>query len=97
LSPAIAAAFSGNCQWIDREDDAAGLGGPVEERSFFNVARRDFENHLAVNFDVRLEGKLIGEAVAKCFKKNQASYQTLSSCMRKNGEDETFFYFEKLV
>lgn len=125
-------------------DDVAGLEGPVEERSFFEVARRDFENRLAVNFAVRLDGTLIGEAVlyrfdcrggaelgcridrayagkgygteafaavadwalykvhlsrvvAKCFKENQASYKMLSSCMRKNGEDETFFYFEKLV
>ena len=125
-------------------DDVGGLGGPVEERSFFNVAQRDFENRQAVNFAVRLDGQLIGEAVlyrfdcrgsaelgcridgayaghgygteafaavadwalykvhltrvvAKCFKENQASYKMLSSCMRKNGEDETFFYFEKLV
>ena len=125
-------------------DDVAGLGGPVEERSFFNVAKRDFENHLAVNFAVRLEGKFIGEAVlynfdcrggaelgcridrayaghgygveaftaaaewglyklhlgrvfAKCYKENQASFKMLSACMRRNGEDETFFYFEKLV
>lgn len=125
-------------------DDVAGLGGPVEERSFFNVAQRDFAKHLAVNFAVRLEGKFIGEAVlynfdcrggaelgcridkayagngygteafiaaaewglyklhlgrvvAKCFKENQASYQMLSACMRKKEEDETFFYFEKLV
>ena len=35
--------------------------------------------------------------VAKCFKENQASYKMLSSCMRKTGEDETFFYFETLV
>ena len=125
-------------------DDVGGLGGPVEERSFFEVARRDFENRQAVNFAVRLDGKLIGEAVlyrfdfrggaelgcridtayaghgygteafaavaewalykvhltrvvAKCFKENEASYRMLSSCMRKNGDDETFFYFEKLV
>jgi len=125
-------------------DDVGGLGGPVEERSFFNVAARDFENRLAVNFAVRLDGKLIGEAVlyrfdyrggaelgcridktyagngygteaftavaewglykaqltrvvAKCFKENAASYKMLSSCMRKQGEDDTFFYFEKLV
>ena len=44
-------------------DDVGGLGGPVEERSFFDVARRDFESRQAVNFAVRLEGKLIGEAV----------------------------------
>ena len=125
-------------------DDVGNLGGPVEERSFFNVARRDFENRLAVNFAVRLEGKLIGEAVlynfdgrggaelgcridaayaghgygveafaaaadwglygislnrvvAKCFKENPASYKMLSACMRKRGEDEKFFYFEKMV
>ena len=125
-------------------DDVGGLGGPVEERSFFDVAQRDFENRQAANFAVRLDGKLIGEAVlyrfdcrggaelgcridaayaghgygteafaavadwalykvkltrvvAKCYKENQASYKMLSSCMRKNGEDETFFYFEKLV
>lgn len=125
-------------------DDVAGLGAPVEEHSFYNVAVRDFENRLAVNFAVRLDGKLIGEAVlyrfdyrggaelgcridkayagngygteafsavaewglyqvqlsrvvAKCFKENTASYKMLSSCMRKNGEDETFFHFEKRV
>ena len=125
-------------------DDVGGLGGPVEERSFYEVAKRDFENRLAVNFAVRLEGKLIGEAVlynfdgrggaelgcridkayaghgygveafaaaadwglyrislnrvvAKCFKENTASYKMLSACMRKKGEDEKFFYFEKVV
>ena len=125
-------------------DDVGGLGGPVEERSFFDVAQRDFASGMAVNFAVRLEGKLIGEAVlynfdgrggaelgcridaayaghgygteafaaaadwglykadlsrivAKCFKENGASYKMLSSCMRKKGEDETFFYFEKMV
>ena len=35
--------------------------------------------------------------VAKCYKENAASYKMLSSCMKKCGEDETFFYFEKLV
>lgn len=125
-------------------DDVAGLGAPVRERSFFEVAQRDFDNRLAANFAVRLDGKLIGEAVlynfdcrggaelgcridaafagngygaeafgavadwglysvqlsrvfAKCFKENHASYKMLASCMRRNGEDETFFYFEKLV
>ena len=125
-------------------DDVAGLGGPVEERSFFEVAQKDFANHMAVNFAVRLEGKLIGEAVlyrfdgrggaelgcridracaghgygteafaavaewglyglglyrvvAKCFKENTASYKMLSACMRRKGEDEKFFYFEKIV
>ena len=44
-------------------DDVAGLGGPVEERSFYEVAERDFKNRLAINFAIRLRGKLIGEAV----------------------------------
>ena len=39
----------------------------------------------------------LSRVVAKCYKENQASYKMLSSCMRKNGQDETFFYFEKLV
>lgn len=125
-------------------DDVGGLGGPVEDTSFFDVANRDFANRLAVNFAVRLDGQLIGEAVlyhfdcrggaelgcrvdgahgghgygteafaaaadwalyqvhltrvvAKCFRENTASYKMLSSCMRRCGEDETYFYFEKLV
>jgi RimJ/RimL family protein N-acetyltransferase len=125
-------------------DDVAGLGGPVERDSFYEVARRDFSARTAANFAVRLDGALIGEAVlyrfnyrggaelgcriareyaghgygteafaavadwglyrahltqvvAKCFRENKASYRTLSSCMRKSGEDETFFYFEKTV
>jgi len=35
--------------------------------------------------------------VAKCYKENEASYRMLSGCMRRTGEDETFFYFEKTV
>ena len=35
--------------------------------------------------------------VAKCYKENQASFRMLSSCMRRAGEDETFFYFRKEV
>ena len=35
----------------------------MTERSFCDVARRDFENRMAVNFAVRLNGTLIGEAV----------------------------------
>ena len=108
------------------------------------ATREDFEKRLAVNFAVRLDGKLIGEAVlynfdyrggaelgcridkayagngygteafqaaaewglyqvnlsrvvAKCYRENEASYKMLSSCMRRSGEDDTFFYFEKLV
>ena len=34
---------------------------------------------------------------AKCFKENKASYKMLSSCMRPNGEDDTFYYFVKTV
>lgn len=44
-------------------DDVAGLGTAVEERSFFEVAQRDFAASAAVNFAIRLDGKLIGEAV----------------------------------
>ena len=39
----------------------------------------------------------LNRVVAMCFKENQASYKMLSSCMRKIGEDETFYRFEKLV
>ncbi len=35
--------------------------------------------------------------IGKCYKENIASYQMLSSCMRKVGEDEEFYHFEKLV
>ncbi|MBQ4582006.1 MAG: GNAT family N-acetyltransferase [Oscillospiraceae bacterium] len=120
------------------------LQGQLTEDYFLDVARRDFERRWAVNFAIRLDGKLIGEAVlynvdwrggielgcriapeyaghgygteafaaaaewglygllmervvAKCYKENAASYRMLSSCMRKTGEDDTFFYFEKLV
>ena len=44
-----------------------------------------------------LYGLLMERVVAKCYKQNTASYHMLSSCMRKTGEDDTFFYFEKLV
>ena len=44
-----------------------------------------------------LYGLLMERVVAKCYKENTASYRMLSSCMRKVGEDDTFFYFEKLV
>ena len=33
----------------------------------------------------------------KCFRENRASKRMLEACMRPNGEDETYFYFEKLV
>ena len=35
--------------------------------------------------------------VAKCYRENDASFRMLSSCMRKSGEDATFFYFDKIV
>lgn len=35
--------------------------------------------------------------VAKCFHENEASLRMLASCMRPSGEDERFFYFQKLV
>jgi hypothetical protein len=123
-----------------RED----LQGELTEDYFLDVARQDFERRMAVNFAVRLEGRLIGEAVlynfdwkggaelgcriapafaghgygteaftaaaewalyrlgldrvvAKCYRENAASYRMLSSCMRRSGEDETFFYFKKTV
>ena len=42
-----------------RED----LDGELTEDYFLEVARRDFAGKLAVNFAVRLDGRLIGEAV----------------------------------
>lgn len=39
----------------------------------------------------------LDRVVAKCYKENAASYKMLSSCMRRNGEDETFYYFIKTV
>ena len=112
--------------------------------SFPQVAENYFAARRAVNFAVRLKGRLIGEVVlyrpdfrggfeqgcriapayaghgygteafaaaadwalyhlglarvaAKCFKENAASHKMLASCMRPNGEDETYFYFEKTV
>ena len=123
-----------------RED----LHGELTEDYFLEVARHDFDQRLAVNFAVRLDGKLIGEAVlynldwrggvelgcriapayaghgygteafaaaaewvlyragmdrvvAKCYKENEASFKMLSSCMRRSGQNETFFYFIKTV
>lgn len=55
---------------LDRErnrwwgyDDEGSLPGPVQYDSFYRVAKNDWENHNAVNFALRLDGKLIGEAV----------------------------------
>ena len=35
--------------------------------------------------------------VAKCFHENEASRKMLSSCMRPKGQDDAFYYLEKLV
>ncbi len=140
-----------NALVLDRErnrfwgyDDVGGLDAPLTERSFYDVACRDFRCRTAVNFAVRLDGTLIGEAVlyrfnyrgdaelgcrigeawaghgygteafaavadwalykvhltrvvAKCFHENEASRRMLASCMRPCGQDDTYYYFEKLV
>ncbi len=39
----------------------------------------------------------LDKVVAKCYRENTASYRMLSSCMRRSGEDETFFYFTKTL
>ena len=39
----------------------------------------------------------LSHIVAKCYKENDASYKMLSACMRRSGEDETFYYFNKEV
>jgi RimJ/RimL family protein N-acetyltransferase len=51
-----------NNKWwgYDYKDD---LKGAWTEDYFLSVARTDFQNHMAVNFAVRLDGKCIGEAV----------------------------------
>lgn len=125
-------------------DDPAGVEGELRQDSFLRIAQADFEKRRAVNFAVRLDGKMIGEAilyrfdyqggaelgcriapeyaghgygteaftavaewglykvhlariVAKCFHENEASRKMLSACMRPNGQDDTFYYFQKVV
>ena len=39
------------------------LKGPLTEDYFLDVTRQDFENRIAINFAVRLEGQCIGEVV----------------------------------
>jgi len=120
------------------------LTGDLTEDYFLEVARRDFQHRLAVNFAIRLDGRMIGEAVlyqfdyrggaelgcrilpeyagngygaeafrraaewslyglglrrlrAKCFHENEASKRMLETCMRPNGQDDIYFYFEKVV
>ena len=44
-----------------------------------------------------LYGLGLGRVWAKCFRENEASYKMLSACMRRSGEDETYYYFNKEV
>ena len=149
LTPADREDYNRLCLDDDRNrwwgyDYKQDLKGRLTANYFLNVAKRDFRNRVCLNLAIRLEGKLIGEAVlyrfdckgaaelgcrilpeyaghgygteafaavadwalyslgiyrlnAKCFKENQASYRMLSSTMRPAGEDETFFYFQRLV
>ena len=150
LRPSDRDAYNALCLDDDRNrwwgyDYRTGLGDkPLTEDYFLDAAKADFAARRAVNFAVRLKGKLIGEVVlyrpdfrggfeqgcriapeyaghgygteafaaaadwalyhlglqrvvAKCFKENEASRRMLSSCMRPNGEDDTYYYFEKLV
>ncbi len=39
----------------------------------------------------------LSKIVAKCYKENDSSYRMLSSCMRRSGEDDTFYYFNKEI
>ena len=150
LRPSDRDAYNALCLDDDRNrwwgyDYRTGLGDkPLTEDYFLDAAKADFAARRAVNFAVRLKGKLIGEVVlyrpdfrggfeqgcriapeyaghgygteafaaaadwalyhlglqrvvAKCFKENEASRRMMSSCMRPNGEDDTYYYFEKLV
>ena len=45
--------------------------------------------------DWGIYGLKLAAVTAKCYKENAASLAMLSACMRKTGEDETFFYFRK--
>lgn len=47
--------------------------------------------------DWGLYGLHLSHIVAKCYRENDASFRMLSSCMRRSGEDETFFYFNREV
>ena len=118
------------------------VGSDMPEGNFDRVI--DFKNKLAINFAIRLDGQMIGEAVlynfdykgaaelgcrilpefagqgygaeafrtvaewslyqlglyrlaAKCYHENEASRKMLSSCMRPSGQDEIFYYYEKVV
>lgn len=47
--------------------------------------------------DWALYGLGLARVVAKCFKENEASYKMLSFSMKRIGEDEQYFYFEKTI
>ncbi len=49
----------------------------------------------AMNYAIYTLG--VDAVVAKCYKENQASEKMLSSLMKREGEDETYFYFSKNV
>lgn len=44
-----------------------------------------------------LYGLNLSHVVARCYRENAASLRMLSSCMRRDREDETFYYFNKVV
>ena len=44
-----------------------------------------------------LYGLGLARVVTKCFKENAASCKMLDFSMRKTGEDENYFYFEKTI
>lgn len=44
-------------------DDVGSLKEPLGRNSFYDVAMEDFRRHNAINFAVRLNGEMIGEAV----------------------------------
>ena len=47
--------------------------------------------------DAKLNAAQLEAVTAKCYKENAASERMLSACMRRSGEDETFYYFRKEV
>ena len=68
LTPADREAYNRLCLDDDRNrwwgyDYKKDLKGKLTENYFLNVAKRDFRNRTCINFAVRLDGKLIGEAV----------------------------------
>ena len=68
LRPGDKEAYNALCLDDDRNrwwgyDYRNDLTGDLTEDYFLNVTRQDFENRIAINFAVRLEGKCIGEVV----------------------------------